>query len=114
MLTQLTDRETIRRYLRALRREQLLARVQRDEERVERLLVAQTVAVDAAPQTDHYSAHRTPLNYMLSLLDQPRLRNRVSAISIDLAVLNPDDRRLLKQILLRADVICRLRAPQPS
>jgi hypothetical protein len=37
MLTQLTDREAIRRYLRALRREQLLARVERDEHRVERL-----------------------------------------------------------------------------
>lgn len=114
MLTQLTDREAIRRYLRALRREQLLARVQRDEQRVERLLLAQTIAVDAAPGVDHDSAHAAPLDYMLSLLDQPQLRDRVSAISIDLPSLDPDDRGRLTQILLRADAICRLRAPQPS
>lgn len=114
MLTQLTDRETIRRYLRALRREQLLARVQRDEERVERLLLAHTIAVDAAPDADYYSASAAPLGYMLSLLDEPHLRDRVSAISIGLPSLEPEDRGLLMQILLRADAICRLRASQPS
>jgi hypothetical protein len=88
MLTQLTDRETIRRYLRALRREQLLARVQRDEERIERLLPAHTIAVDAAPDADYYSASAAPLGYMLSLLDEPHLRDRVSAISIDLPSLH--------------------------
>lgn len=102
MLTQLTDREAIRRYLRALRREQLLARVQRDEGRVERLLSVQTVAVDAPPPES-----------MLSLLDEPRSRERVSAITIDLARLEPGDRALLEQVLWRADAICRLRSPQP-
>src|ERR1044071_4208877 len=102
MLTQLTDREASRRYLRALRREQLLARVQRDEERVERLLLAQTIAVDAAPGTDYYSASAAPMDYMLSLLDQPELRDRVSAISIDLGGMKPQDRALLGQVLVRA------------
>jgi hypothetical protein len=52
--------------------------------------------------------------HMLSLLDQPQLRDRVSAISIDLSSLDPEDRGRLTQILLGADAICRLRAPQPS
>jgi hypothetical protein len=98
MLTQLTDREAIRRYLRALRREQLLARVERDEDRVERLLLAQTIAVDAAPTVDYYSAQAAPLDYMLSLLDRPELRERVSAISIDVSRLDGEDRELLTRI----------------
>jgi hypothetical protein len=107
MLSELTDCEAIRRYLRALRREQLLARVQRDEDRVERLLLAQTIAVDAA---DCYSADAAPLDYMLSLLDRPELRDRVSSISIDLSRLDDEDRNLLERVLTRADAICRLRS----
>jgi hypothetical protein len=114
MLTQLTDRDTIRRYLRALRREQLLARVERDEDRVERLLLVQTIAVDAAPAVDHYSAHAAPLDYMLSLLDRPDLRDRVSAISIDIARLDDEDRELLAEVLTRADAIHQLRTYQLS
>jgi hypothetical protein len=114
MLTQLTDRDTIRRYLRALRREQLLARVGRDEDRVERLLMVQTIAVDAAPAVDYYSAHAAPLDYMLSLLDRPELRDRVSAISIDVARLHDEDRELLDRLLTRADAIHQLRTHQLS
>lgn len=114
MLMRLTDREAIRRYLRALRREQLLARVRGGEERIVRLLLAQTIAVDAAPQVDHYSAHAAPLDYLLSLLDQPQLRDRVSAVAIDLSLLGEDDRKLLTQVLTRADAICSLRASRTA
>jgi hypothetical protein len=113
MLTRLTDRDAVRRYLRALRREQLLARVARDEDRVERLLLAQTIAVDAAPAVDYYSAHAAPLDYMLSLLDRPELRERVSAISIDVSRLDGEDRELLTRVLMRADAIHQLRTHQP-
>jgi hypothetical protein len=76
--------------------------------------VAQTIAVDAAPGADYYSAHAAPLDYLLSLLDRPALRDRVSAISIDLSQLDADDRELLTHILLRAEAIHQLRTRQPS
>lgn len=74
--------------------------MQRDEARIERLLLVQTIAVDAAPGVDNYSAYAAPLDYMLYLLDQPKLRDRVSAISIDLPSPDRKDRGLLTQILL--------------
>jgi hypothetical protein len=103
MLTQLTDRDVIRRYLRALRREQLLARVRRDEDRVQRLLGAQAVAVEGAPLVD-----------MGSLLERPDLRDRVSAIVVDEARLDGADRELLDRVLRRADAVCRLRRQQAA
>jgi hypothetical protein len=111
MLIELTDRDAIRSYLRAVRREQLRARVLGDEDRVGHLLAAQAIAVDAGPE-DHYSAVAAPLDYMLSLLDRPQLRDRVSRVAIDLAVLDERGRELLTGVLARLGAVDRLRSPR--
>lgn len=108
MLFELTEREAIRSYLRALRREQLRTRVLGREEQVVRLLAAQVIALDAGPE-DHYQAVAAPLDYMLSLLDRPRLRDRVSRVEVDLDALDDDARALLESLLARAGAIVRLR-----
>ena len=109
MLIELTERDAIRSYLRAVRREQLRAQVLGDEDRVQHLLAAQTIAVDAGPE-DHYSAVAAPLDYMLSLLDRPQLRDRVSRVAIDLAALDEHGRELLTGVLARLGAVDRLRA----
>ena len=93
MLIELTERDAIRSYLRAVRREQLRARVLGGE--------------------DHYSAVAAPLDYMLSLLDRPQLRNRVSRVAIDLAALDEHGRELLTGVLARLGAVDRLRS-QPA
>jgi hypothetical protein len=49
---------------------------------------------------------------MLSLLDRPSLRRRVSAVMIDLSQLDDEGRILVAAVLARAGAIGRLRSPQ--